>query len=87
MEISDSQGPGAASIKLYTSPGRSIKASAGFQFEVTDNLLNLRTLFQHINVLTGDSHALPSSIRGDLTRYEFVEVGPDHLFVGCRDWI
>jgi hypothetical protein len=77
------EGPGACQIELCTGTGkdRTRRVSAGFRFQ----LLRRITLRQMIDLINGEHSALPSKMRGDLKRFDFLV--NDGYFNGCRDWM
>jgi hypothetical protein len=77
------EGPGACQIELCMGNAidRTRRVSAGFRFR----LLRRITLLHMIDLINGDHSALPSGMRGDLKRFEFL--ASDGYFNGCRDWV
>ncbi|KAK3897050.1 hypothetical protein C8A05DRAFT_20106 [Staphylotrichum tortipilum] len=76
-------GPGACVIKVCSYAGRTNIARAAFEFRVHGHW----TLRDAISVVLGQHSALRRDMRSDLTVFQFVAIGANQLWDGCRDWM
>jgi hypothetical protein len=79
------QGPGACLLKVCSYTGRTARARAAFQFQVSRPW----PLSEAINAICGTHRRLPDSMRSNLAVFHFVEIphGGSPLYDGCRDWM